>query len=125
MDKEEVIKDLLYIIEEIREGNKILEKYYIVEPYVEENLVEYRKFLKNLQDLEWISVKQEKPKTRTIVWIYGSYDGYDKVYSDHMSLGIYYGDDNWQDILDPFGTCSHDTVVEFWMPIKFPEGPKR
>jgi hypothetical protein len=120
INKEEIIKNLKESIEELDR-----DKFYTEGTFSEDNLAQYKNFLQSLQDPEWISVKDELPKLGTVVFIYGTYDGYDKVYSDHMSLGICYEDGYWHDILDPFGACSGDTHVEFWMPIRFPEGPRK
>lgn len=71
---------------------------------------------------EWISVNDRLPEDRTTVWIYVVYEdsSYDDV-KDRVSIGVYYNDSNWIDLLD--ATFTDDYQVSYWMPFNWPEKP--
>lgn len=73
---------------------------------------------------KWISVNAALPESRTLCWIFVTYEPspYDNV-TERISIGVYVNDSNyWTDILDfPF---ADDYTVKFWQKLDFPEVPK-
>lgn len=72
----------------------------------------------------WISVTENLPEDRILVWIYVEYDKspYDDV-RNRVSIGMYYNNEHWQDLLD--FSFADDYEVKYWMHLDFPDKPSK
>lgn len=70
----------------------------------------------------WIDVNEKLPESRTLVWIYVTYNKclYDDV-TERVSIGTYQ-DNYWCDMLD-FHLVD-DYNVTHWMPLEWPKKPE-